>query len=77
MTVAESLPAYAPAEAGAKCKGDNLISRINADLTGYASAGLPADAESTGRTLHALPTDTVLRTDADWDAFEREVFGDD
>ncbi|WP_146143576.1 hypothetical protein [Bifidobacterium callitrichos] len=24
----------------------------------------------------ALPTDTVLRSDADFDAFERELFGD-
>lgn len=33
--------------------------------------------ETTGKTLHALPTDTVLRTDADFDAFEHEVLGDD
>lgn len=77
MTAVESLPAYASAEAVAKSKGDNLISIINAYLAGYASAGAPIDAETTGKTLHALPSDTVLRTDADFDAFEREVLGDD
>lgn len=29
-----------------------------------------------GRASHVLPGDTVLRTDADFDAFEREVLGD-
>ncbi len=77
MTAVESLPAYASAEVVAKSKGDNLISMINAYLAGYASAGLPADAENAGKALCALPTDTVLRTDADFDAFEREVLGDD
>ncbi|TPF91631.1 hypothetical protein BW14_11870 [Bifidobacterium sp. UTBIF-68] len=77
MTAVESLPAYASAEAVAKRKGDNLISIINAYLAGYASAGAPINAETTGKTLHALPSDTVLRTDADFDAFEREVLGDD
>lgn len=41
MTMVESLPAYASAEAVAKSKGDNLISMINAYLAGYASAGTP------------------------------------
>ena len=39
--------------------------------------GKPVDVETTGKTLHALPTDTVLRADADFDAFEHEVLGDD
>ncbi|KAA8827057.1 hypothetical protein [Bifidobacterium myosotis] len=79
MTVVESLPAYASAEAVAKSRGDNLISMINAYLAGYASAGLPveAEAEAVSKTLHALPTDTVLRTDADWDAFARGMGLDD
>lgn len=77
MTMVESLPAYASAEAVAKSKGDNLLSMINAYLAGYAAGSVPVDVEAMGKTLHALPTDTVLRTDADFDAFEREVLGDD
>ncbi|MBT1175183.1 hypothetical protein JS530_06685 [Bifidobacterium sp. LC6] len=77
MTMVESLPAYASAEAVAKRKGDNLISLLNAYLAGYASAGTPVDDAAMGKVLHALPTDTVLRTDADFDAFEREVLEDD
>lgn len=77
MTVVESLPAYASAEAVAKSRGDNLIIMINAYLAGYASAGLPVEAEAVSKTLHALPTDTVLRTDADWDAFARGMGLDD
>ncbi|WP_146192029.1 hypothetical protein [Bifidobacterium catulorum] len=30
-----------------------------------------------GRMPHALSTDRVLRTDADFDAFEHEMLGDD
>lgn len=77
MTMVESLPAYSSAEAEARNKGDNLISMINVYLAGYAAAGMPVDVETTGKTLHALPTDTVLRADADFDAFEHEVLGDD
>jgi hypothetical protein len=77
MTMVESLPTYSSAEAEARSKGDNLISMINVYLAGYAAAGAPVDVETTGKTLHALPTDTVLRTDADFDAFEHEVLGDD
>ncbi|MBT1166875.1 hypothetical protein [Bifidobacterium simiarum] len=29
-----------------------------------------------GRVPHTLPTDTVLHTDEDFDAFEHEVLGD-
>ena len=54
-----------------------MISMINVYIAGYAAAGMPVDVETTGKTLHALPTDTVLRTDADFDAFEHEVLGDD
>lgn len=50
---------------------------INAYLAGYASAGVPVDVGSSGKVLHALLTDTVLRTDADFDGLEREVLGDD
>ena len=64
MTMVESLPTYSSAEAEARSKGDNLISMINVYLAGYAAAGTPVDVETTGKTLHALPTDTVLRTDA-------------
>ena len=77
MTMVESLPAYSSAEAEARNKGDNLISMINVYLAGYAAAGTPVDVETTGKTLHALPTDTVLRADADFDAFEHEVLGDE
>ena len=77
MTMVESLPTYSSAEAEARSKGDNLISMINVYLAGYAAAGMPVDVETTGKTLHALPADTVLRTDADFDAIEHEVLGDD
>lgn len=40
-------------------------------LSTYASAG------AVGKTLYALPTDTVLHTEADFDDFEREMLDDD
>lgn len=42
VTIVESLPAYASAEAVARRKGDNLISLLNAYLAGYASGGMGA-----------------------------------
>ncbi|MBT1182123.1 hypothetical protein JS531_09230 [Bifidobacterium sp. CP2] len=53
-----------------------LISMLNACLAGYVAAGMPVDGSAVGKTSHALPADTVLRTDADFDAFGREVLGD-
>ena len=51
-------------------KGDVAMT-IADSLSAYASA------EAMGKTLHALPTDTVLHTEADLDDFEREKLYDD
>ena len=51
-------------------KGDVAMT-IADSLSTYASA------EAVGKTLHALPTDTVLHTEADFDDFEREMSDDD
>ena len=51
-------------------KGDVAMT-IADSLSAYASA------EAMGKTLHALPTDTVLHTEADLDDFEREMLDDD
>lgn len=64
---------------GARRDGTSLEAELNRVVSKYAAIAdsAPVDVEAMGKTLHALPSDTVLRTDADFDAFEREVLGDD
>lgn len=51
-------------------KGDVAMT-IADSLSAYASA------EAMGKTLHALPTDTVLHIEVDFDDFKREMLDDD
>ena len=51
-------------------KGDVAMT-IADSLSTYVSA------EAVGKTLHALPTDTVLHIEVDLDDFKREMLDDD
>ena len=54
-----------------------LVMKGDVAMTIADSLSTYASAEAVGKTLHALPTDTVLHTEADFDDFEREMLDDD
>ncbi|PLS24539.1 hypothetical protein BLI708_10285 [Bifidobacterium imperatoris] len=77
MTYIEDLPAYARAKVVARLNGASLPDLINAFLVEYVAEARQSKIEAAGKTLHPLSTDSALRTDADFDAFERQILDDD
>ncbi|PJM80113.1 hypothetical protein CUU80_03065 [Bifidobacterium scaligerum] len=43
----------------------------------YVAEARQSEIEAAGKTLHPLSTDSALRTDTDFDAFERQILDDD
>lgn len=54
-----------------------LVMKGDVAMTIADSLSTYTSAEAVGKTLHALPTDTVLHTEADFDDFKREMLDDD
>lgn len=63
------------AQLGAKRDGTSLAAELNRVISRYAAVA-DRDCDEV-RALHALPTDTVLRNESDWDAFAHEMGLDD
>lgn len=70
MTMVESLPGYAEAEAMAERRGSNIIDLLSAYMAGYARGAAPDYMMDTPQ-----PGDTVLRSEDDWLALRAELHG--
>ncbi|MBW3090080.1 hypothetical protein [Bifidobacterium miconisargentati] len=64
---------------------DDMLDRWAEDADNGEFGGVPGSVHpgpvvpvsQRDKSPFVLPTDTVLRSDADFDAFEREILGDD